>query len=174
MTRHFINRKRFKSGVTLVESLAVVIIISVLMTAAMVPFSHTMTSYKGQYDTESVQLESQRAIAEFVSYGKRSTRSSISTGETTFSLNLMDADANQVTFVFTVNPDIPVTEDTEAYYTGTFGIIRNTIYYEYATSWRVPQTGPFVISPSGVSICFEIDSAGAPIRFKSFAPAVPL
>ena len=163
MTLRSTNSRRPAKGFTLIEVLAVVVIISVLMSAAAAPFVHSVNAYKGQYDLESRQIEVQRAIAEFTCYGRRAVYYDQPASQDGYVMRFSDAQGRRAVFLYSVTG---VREDGKL--VGTLSFTLPTVAYQYAGSYIAPAAGPFAVSQGGVSFSFEIESSGAPVQFQTF------
>jgi prepilin-type N-terminal cleavage/methylation domain-containing protein len=171
-----IKRKQI-AGVTLIECLAVLTILAGLVAAVGSSFILTLKSYVGEYSSEAVELESQRAALELEYYAARAVRMEILDGGVSGSsgaqINLyqdLTNTANVVSFVYT--PDL--TRCTGTYgvgvsQVGSLAISASGSYYVYSTNVVfTPVAGslrPFVTSSDGgVSFRWTISTSSGPVK----------
>jgi prepilin-type N-terminal cleavage/methylation domain-containing protein len=163
ISRNNFGCRRFPKGVTLLETLAVVVVIAGLLGAASLPFAHVMQSYKNQYRLESVHMDAQRAVAEFNYYGRRAAYYTRTSSD---SVQFYDTQGREVSFRFVEIGDAP--DALAGKRTGILTITVPTASYTYYGSCFADSGGPFMRTYDGLVMRFFISSAGAPVEFKTF------
>lgn len=182
----FINRKKSVGGSTLIECLAVVAIIGALISAVASSFVLGLKSYSGQYESESLELELQRAALEMDYYISRAVgKPSFNTDDTSSfahpctsdvggsRMALLQKDGKTVEFIFE-----PENYKGGELVQGKLSIVppNSTNNYAYSSRVRFRQQSstprPFWATETG-GVAYRFEAEGKDGVMRIFGSIVP-
>lgn len=143
--------KLSQSGVTLIECLTVLTVLAALIAAVATSFILTLKSYVGEYKSEAVELEVQRAAMEFEYYTAKSWKVDILDNGVISSegnqVDLYQPDGTIVSFTYTPTSSLGAKE------VGTLSVSMPSANYLYSTNVtfdpNATSSKPFWISFEG-------------------------